>query len=134
MAVVKQVTMETLAARIEAATGKKSKARQGVSLKIAQVLQPNINEMFFTPVLILGEGLEDVAYITSYMALKRIGGRSSADLDVISFRRMARGESSNRSPLQKSWKFRCLSSAMEILISAPHSTNAPTTRTRDSDC
>ncbi len=68
-AVVREVTMDKLAARIEKATGKRPRVNEGVSIKIAQVLQPNINEMFFTPVLILVEGLEDAAYITAYMAL-----------------------------------------------------------------
>ena len=66
---VREVTMEKLAARIEHATGKRPKTLEGTFMKIAQVLQPSINEMFFTHVLILVEGPSDSAYVTSYMTL-----------------------------------------------------------------
>jgi len=66
---VREVTMELLAARIEAATRKRPKALKGAFIKIAQVLQPTINEMFFTHVLILVEGISDAAYITGYLTL-----------------------------------------------------------------
>lgn len=66
---VRQVTMDKLAARIENATGKRPKALEGSFIKIAQVLQPTINEMFFTHVLILVEGISDAAYITGYLTL-----------------------------------------------------------------
>lgn len=42
---------------------------QGNLAKIHQVLQPNLNEIFFTSRLILVEGLEDVAYIATYLQL-----------------------------------------------------------------
>lgn len=42
---------------------------QGVLAKIHQELRPEVNEMFFTPTLVLVEGLEDVAYITSHLHL-----------------------------------------------------------------
>ena len=38
-------------------------------MKVAQALQPTLNEMFFTSVLVLVEGLEDAGYIASYLAL-----------------------------------------------------------------
>lgn len=38
-------------------------------LKVQQALQPALNEIFFTDVLILVEGVEDVAYISSYLTL-----------------------------------------------------------------
>lgn len=41
----------------------------GTRAKLHQALQPTENEMFFSPVLVLVEGLEDVAYITSHLAL-----------------------------------------------------------------
>ncbi len=41
----------------------------GALAKIHQALQPVLSEMFFTPNVIFVEGLEDVAYITTYMAL-----------------------------------------------------------------
>ena len=37
--------------------------------KINQLLQPSLNEMFFAPVIIFVEGLEDLAFIVSYLAL-----------------------------------------------------------------
>lgn len=42
---------------------------EGALAKINQALQPGLNEMFFTRRLILVEGLEDVAYILSYVNL-----------------------------------------------------------------
>ena len=42
---------------------------EGALAKINQALQPGLNEMFFTRRLILVEGLEDVAYILSYINL-----------------------------------------------------------------
>jgi predicted ATP-dependent endonuclease of OLD family len=66
---VRQITIARLADRIEQATGKRPKAPEGSFIKIAQVLQPSLNEMFFTHVAILVEGLSDIAYIASYMTL-----------------------------------------------------------------
>lgn len=66
---VREVTLDQLSATIEKATGKRPKAKEGVTIKIAQALQPGLNEMFFTSVLILVEGLEDSAYLATYMAL-----------------------------------------------------------------
>jgi hypothetical protein len=45
------------------------KKPEGVRAKIHQVLQPVLREMFFAPKLVLVEGLEDVAYITSALNL-----------------------------------------------------------------
>jgi len=42
---------------------------RGLLAKIHQALQPALNEILFTKVLILVEGLEDVAYITTYLNL-----------------------------------------------------------------
>lgn len=42
---------------------------EGMLAKIHQELQPEINEMFFTPILVLVEGAEDVAFITSHLHL-----------------------------------------------------------------
>lgn len=54
---------------IAAVTGEQPKKPEGVQAKINQALQPCINEMFFTPRLVLVEGLEDVAYISAYLNL-----------------------------------------------------------------
>lgn len=48
---------------------KAPKGPSGVRAKIHQELQPQLNEMFFTNVLVFVEGLEDVAYITTYLTL-----------------------------------------------------------------
>lgn len=41
----------------------------GMLLKIEQALQPVLSELFFAETLVLVEGIEDAAYITTYMAL-----------------------------------------------------------------
>ena len=41
----------------------------GILPKLHQELQPHINEMFFTPILILVEGLEDLAFIKTHLLL-----------------------------------------------------------------
>lgn len=46
-----------------------ARKNSGTVAKIHQELQAAINEMFFTNVLVLVEGIEDVAYLTSYMQL-----------------------------------------------------------------
>jgi hypothetical protein len=66
---VTRVILEDVAARIAEATDEVAAGPAGMILKIEQALQPALNEMFFTPVLILVEGLEDLAYITSYLHL-----------------------------------------------------------------
>lgn len=69
-AYVRGLTYESLCNRIRVALGEKSSTQTtGLLAKINQALQPNIAEMFFTPVPILVEGLEDVSYITTQMHL-----------------------------------------------------------------
>lgn len=63
------VTFSELSAKLAAATGDRLVKPEGIRAKIHQNLQSNLNEMFFTERLILVEGLEDVAYITTYMQL-----------------------------------------------------------------
>ncbi len=58
-----------IAQAIAVATGEQPRKPEGVLAKIHQALQPSLNEMFFTPRLVLVEGLEDVAYITAYLNL-----------------------------------------------------------------
>ncbi len=45
------------------------KRPEGTLAKIHQILQPALNEMFFTSRLVLVGGFEDVAYITTYLHL-----------------------------------------------------------------
>ena len=66
---VTAVSLDALGAVIAAARGEMVPKPAGVLAKINQALQPNLNEVFFTPALVLVEGLEDVAYITTYLHL-----------------------------------------------------------------
>lgn len=59
----------SLLAQWKQVSGQEPKKPEGVLAKIHQELQPQLNEMFFTPRLVLVEGLEDVAYITTYLNL-----------------------------------------------------------------
>lgn len=67
---VAHVAFQDLAEDIGKLTGKVHIKAKGIRAKIHQALQPNLNEMFFTSKLILVEGLEDVAYLTSVIALE----------------------------------------------------------------
>jgi putative ATP-dependent endonuclease of OLD family len=70
-----------VAQRIENAGGERPKKLEGTALRVSQALKPNINEMFFTSVLVLVEGVEDGAYISTQLVLRgswtefrRLGG------------------------------------------------------------
>ena len=67
--IVSSMSYEELATAVTAATGEEFRKLEGALAKIHQALQPALNEMFFTPRLILVEGLEDEAYLTAYMNL-----------------------------------------------------------------
>jgi len=58
-----------LSAAIGAASGEKPITLGGTALKVHQALSPAINEMFLTSVLVLVEGVEDAAYLATYLAL-----------------------------------------------------------------
>lgn len=62
-------TWQALATRFAAVTGQTLLRDSGAMAKLHQALQPVLNEMFFTQRLILVEGLEDVAYIHSWLVL-----------------------------------------------------------------
>lgn len=49
--------------------GEKAVKESGMIAKLYPVLRPEISEMFFSKKLILVEGIEDVAYLTSYIQL-----------------------------------------------------------------
>jgi predicted ATP-dependent endonuclease of OLD family len=66
---VSQVTFEHISNRVAEVTGEKPKPIPALRARLQQALQPHLNEMFFTSKLILVEGPEDVAYITSWMIL-----------------------------------------------------------------
>ncbi|ULA65250.1 MAG: Chromosome partition protein Smc [Nitrospira sp.] len=66
---VTYMSYKDIADAVAAAMGETPSKPQGVLAKIHQTLQPSLNEMFFTSRLILVEGLEDVAYLSSYLHL-----------------------------------------------------------------
>ncbi|HLZ52520.1 MAG TPA: AAA family ATPase [Candidatus Acidoferrum sp.] len=66
---ISQVTFNRIAQRIAEVTGEAQSPIAAERARLQQALQPNLNEMFFTPKLILVEGIEDLAYITSWMIL-----------------------------------------------------------------
>lgn len=65
----KQIKFEEINELIRQAGGRKASRPTGVLAKIHQALQPSLNEMFYSPKLVFVEGLEDVAYITTYLNL-----------------------------------------------------------------
>ncbi len=67
---VSNITMDQLASAISGAyPNRKLEKPKGTLIKIHQALQPELNEMFFAQTIILVEGHEDLAYLTSYMHL-----------------------------------------------------------------
>lgn len=68
-ATVSKATYEQVSGKIAEASGKPFIKPSGRLAKVHQALQPALNEMFFTPRLVLVEGLEDIAYITTYLHL-----------------------------------------------------------------
>jgi putative ATP-dependent endonuclease of OLD family len=80
-AIVRFLSFDSVADSIAKAGGSKPVKSAGTALKVSQALQPIINEMFFTTVLVLVEGLEDASYISTYLVLadlwqefRRLGG------------------------------------------------------------
>ncbi len=66
---ISHMTYAELAAAMATATGEQPLRPQGVLAKIHQALQPALCEMFFCSRLVLVEGLEDWAYISSCIQL-----------------------------------------------------------------
>ena len=66
---ISHMSYDQIARAITKATGDKPIKPEGALAKIHQLFQLGINEMFFTHRLILVEGLEDVAYILTYLEL-----------------------------------------------------------------
>jgi putative ATP-dependent endonuclease of OLD family len=65
---VKWSSCGDIAAALSDASGEKILPVDAERAHLHQALQPHINEMFFTRRLILVEGLEDIAYITAWLA------------------------------------------------------------------
>jgi putative ATP-dependent endonuclease of the OLD family len=64
-----RVTLGQIEDSLTKARGEAPVKPVGTMLKVHQALQPALNEIFFTNVLILVEGMEDVAYISTYLTL-----------------------------------------------------------------
>ena len=78
---VSHLSFDEISQAVAVATGAQPAKPEGTLAKIHQALQPSLNEMFFTRRLILVEGLEDVAYLWSFLHLldkedefRRLGG------------------------------------------------------------
>lgn len=63
------VRFKEIADSVARATGRSPVKPSGMRAKLQQTLQADLNEMFFSRRLILVEGLEDIAYITSHLQL-----------------------------------------------------------------
>jgi len=65
---IKRLTYDSLARELHA-VGEKLVSKSGMVAKLYPSLNPVVNEMFFCKKLILVEGHEDIAYISSYLLL-----------------------------------------------------------------
>lgn len=66
---ISQYSYPQASARFAEVVGEPPKETSAALSKIHQALQPALNEMFFTQRLVLVEGLEDIAYIHSWLIL-----------------------------------------------------------------
>ena len=71
---VSHISFNAISQSVAAATGERPIKPEGTLATIHQALQPSLNEMFFTRQLILVEGLEDIAYLWSYLHLRKKEG------------------------------------------------------------
>lgn len=67
--VVRHASIQQVGDDYAAATGAAVVPLDQTLARLNQALQPGLNEMFFTPRLVLVEGLEDLAYLTSWILL-----------------------------------------------------------------
>jgi predicted ATPase len=70
---VRSLTFDDLSRTLREARGGDTPGPNALELKIEQILQPALREMFFAPVLVLVEGSEDLGYVETYLELS---GRS----------------------------------------------------------
>jgi predicted ATP-dependent endonuclease of OLD family len=66
---IRQATFDEIAETIAKATGAKPAKPGGIEAKVEQEMQGPMNEMFFATVRVLVEGIEDIAYISTYLSL-----------------------------------------------------------------
>lgn len=64
---VVSTTQDKISARLAAALPGPAAAVSSVMARVEQIMQPSQNELFFTTLPVLVEGLEDVAFISSYL-------------------------------------------------------------------
>lgn len=65
-------SLDAVRRRLEGAGGKPSLSTEGTRIKLHQQLHPAANELFFAPVVILVEGGEDLAHITTQLQLSNL--------------------------------------------------------------
>ncbi|MBS1852058.1 MAG: AAA family ATPase [Acidobacteria bacterium] len=66
---IRQYSYSKVAERFAEVVGEPPKEKSAALSKVHQALQPALNEMFFTQRLVLVEGLEDIAYVHSWLIL-----------------------------------------------------------------
>ena len=66
---VTRLTLLKLEESISNALGEKSKSPNSMVARIQQIMQPSLKELFFSDRVILVEGVEDIAFISTYMHL-----------------------------------------------------------------
>jgi putative ATP-dependent endonuclease of the OLD family len=64
-----RVTHKDIAARLSTALKEKARTVSSTMASIEQIMQPSQNELYFAGVVVLVEGLEDVAFISTYLHL-----------------------------------------------------------------
>lgn len=67
--VVSQVTLKEISERLSEALGEEPRSPTSTMASIEQIMQPSQNELFFTNIVVLVEGIEDVAYISTHLNL-----------------------------------------------------------------
>ena len=66
---ISYLTIEDLELKISKALGEQPKSVSALVAGIEQIMQPSLKEIFFCPIAILVEGIEDIALISTYMNL-----------------------------------------------------------------
>jgi putative ATP-dependent endonuclease of the OLD family len=66
---VQRLTFEDLSRTLREARGPDTPSPDALKLKVEQIVQPALREMFFASVLVLVEGPEDLGYIGTYLEL-----------------------------------------------------------------
>jgi predicted ATP-dependent endonuclease of OLD family len=66
---IRHAEFDVLSRRLGEVRNDNRPAPRGMQFKVEQALQPTLNEIFFSPVVILVEGLEDVAYLSTYFLI-----------------------------------------------------------------